>query len=93
MLQSSVLQNSMLNCKSTKPENVTFYQRKRVKGQARLLEIFFFWLRKLFEHILNTKYKMQPVLHAKFASFQQNIALFNGTNTYETTLFVLFGFI
>ena len=25
MLQSSVLQNSMLNCKSTKPENVTHF--------------------------------------------------------------------
>ena len=27
---------------------------------------------------------MERVLHAKFAQFQQNIALFNGINTYVT---------
>ena len=32
------------------------------------------------------------MLHAKFALFQQNIALYNGISTYETTLFCTFSF-
>ena len=32
------------------------------------------------------------MLHAKFAYFQQKIALFNGINTDETTLFCTFWF-
>ena len=35
---------------------------------------------------------MHYVLHAKFAKFWQNIALFNDINTYEITLFCIFWF-
>ena len=51
-----------------------------------------FWLHKL---VIQThfKYQIQYITqHAKFAYFRQNIALFNGINTFEATIFVLFGF-
>ena len=54
MLQAFVSQNSSLNFKSTKPENVTLYQRNRVKGQYFWKTSF--WLHKL---VIRTHFKNQ----------------------------------
>ena len=73
MLQSFVLQNSSLNFKSTKHENITHFTN--LKG----------WK-------ANTSGKPLLVILVIRTHFRQQIALFNGINTYETTLFCTFRF-
>ena len=88
MLQSFALQNSTLNFKNIKHENVTHFinvKRWKVNTSGKLLFGYTSWL---FEHILNIKYNKLN----KFAWFRQNVASLNGINTYETTLFCTFWF-